>query len=277
MSEGGRLAVCATPIGNLSDISDRLRSALSEADLIYAEDTRRTGILLSHIGSSTPVRSLFAGNEKARTDELVGNVVEGKSVALVSDAGMPTVSDPGAEAVRRVRAAGKTVEVIPGPSAVTTAVALSGFSGDRFVFDGFLPRKGKERSVSLQRLVGEDRMVVLFVSPNRLVGDLEDLVAHIGPDRQIAITRELTKLHEEVWVGTVADAVEEWSGRTPKGEFTVVLGPGERDIVSLDDAIAEARDLVDSGIAPSVAARQVAGATGLSRRRIYEDLIARQD
>jgi len=276
MSEGGRLAVCATPIGNLSDISDRLRSALSDADLIYAEDTRRTGILLSHIGSSTPVRSLFAGNEKARTEELVGKVVEGKSVALVSDAGMPTVSDPGAEAVRRVRAAGKSVEVIPGPSAVTTAVALSGFGGDRFVFDGFLPRKGKERSASIHRMVGEDRMVVLFVSPNRLVGDLEDLVTAIGPDRQIAITRELTKLHEEVWVGTVVDAIEEWSERTPKGEFTVVLGPGERDIVSMDDAMTEARGLVDSGMAPSVAARQVAGATGLSRRSIYEDLIARQ-
>ncbi|MGH3650150.1 MAG: 16S rRNA (cytidine(1402)-2'-O)-methyltransferase, partial [Acidimicrobiia bacterium] len=140
----GRLLVCATPIGNLGDISDRLRDALSSADIIYAEDTRRTGKLLRHLVISVPIVSLFTGNEQARTAQLLEAVKAGETVALVTDAGMPAVSDPGAAAVRAVRDAGHPVSVIPGPSAVTTALALSGFGGGRFVFEGFLPRKGSE-------------------------------------------------------------------------------------------------------------------------------------
>ncbi len=277
MSEGGRLFVCATPIGNLEDVSARLRRTLEEVDLIYAEDTRRTGTLLRHLGVKARSRSLFSGNERERTGELVAHVVEGRSVALVSDAGMPTVSDPGAEAVRRVRDLGLPVLIVPGPSAVTAAVALSGFAADRFVFEGFLPRKGKERTGRIERLIGEDRPVVLFASPNRLVEDLTDLADALGNDQSVAVTREMTKIHEELWVGTLAEAIAVWTAREPRGEFTVVLAPGEGVKISLDDAIAEARSLLDEGMSPSMAARQVAGSTGVSRRMIYEGLMAGQD
>jgi 16S rRNA (cytidine1402-2'-O)-methyltransferase len=277
MSEGGGLVVCATPIGNLGDISDRLRATLSEADVIYAEDTRRTAVLLNHIGVSAPVRSLFVGNEEARTEELHRSVVEGKKVALVTDAGMPGISDPGAAAVRRVREAGLPVTVIPGPSAVTTAIALAGFDGERFVFEGFLPKKGRARTERLRRIAGEDRAVVLFVSPHRLQADLADLASTSGVERRVVVTRELTKLHEEVWSGTIGNAVEEWSDRAPKGEFTIVLAPADPVAVPIEDAAARARALVTGGASPSNAAREVAAETGLPRREIYEALLGSQE
>lgn len=269
----GRLVVCATPIGNLGDISDRLRATLQTADLVYAEDTRRASKLLGHLGISVPVVSLFVGNEFSRSPEIVDAVASGSQVAIVSDAGMPTVSDPGAHAVSAVREAGLRVEVIPGPSAVTTAVALSGFGGDRFVFEGFLPRKGKERAARLQGIGNETRPVVLFASPNRLSDDLADLLAACAPDRLVAVTRELTKLHEESWVGSLSDAVSRWSGET-RGEVTLVLGPTQEPEPSLDEAIIKARELVDSGESVSAAARQVSADTGVSRRDVYEALIS---
>jgi 16S rRNA (cytidine1402-2'-O)-methyltransferase len=212
-----------------------------------------------------------------RTQDLLDALGEGLTVALVSDAGMPAVSDPGAEAVRRARDAGYPVTVIPGPSAVTTAVTLAGFGADRFVFEGFLPRKGRDRSDVLARLATEDRPVVLFVSPHRLVPDLESIATATGPERAIAITRELTKLHEEVWVGAVGAAIEEWLSREAKGEFTVVVAPGPVERLPLEVVIAEARDLVAAGSSPSEAAKRVAGATGVSRRSIYQALIEDQD
>jgi 16S rRNA (cytidine1402-2'-O)-methyltransferase len=276
MSEGGRLLVCATPIGNLGDVSDRLRDALRAADVVYAEDTRRTATLLRHVEARPAVRSLFVGNEASRTEDLLGALGEGLTVAIVSDAGMPAVSDPGSGAVKKAREAGYPVTVIPGPSAVTTAVALAGFGADRFVFEGFLPRKGGERSERLARLATEDRPVVIFVSPHRLVSDLEAIAAVTGPDREIAVTRELTKLHEEVWVGPVAEAIEGWSGREAKGEFTVVVAPAPVERPPVESAIGEARDLVAAGSSPSEAAKRVAAATGVSRRSIYQALIKDQ-
>jgi len=277
MADGGRLYICATPIGNLGDVSDRLRDVLRTADVVYAEDTRRTATLLRHVGASPSVRSLFVGNEKSRTADLLVSLDQGFTVAMVTDAGMPTVSDPGSDVIRLARQAGHLVTVVPGPSAVVAAVALAGFGGDRFVFEGFLPRKGKERSERLHRISGEDRPVVLFVSPHRLVGDLESVATAIGPEREIVITREMTKLHEEVWSGPVGQAIEEWSDRVVKGELTVVVAPGEHEAPSLDSALAEARGLVEGGAAPSEAARRVARATGVSRREIYEILITDQE
>lgn len=277
MGEGGRLYVCGTPIGNLGDVSDRLRETLTAADIVYAEDTRRTATLLQHVGARPQVRSLFVGNEVRRTRDLLAALAEGQTVVIVSDAGMPAVSDPGSEAVRMAREEGYPVTVIPGPSAVTTAVVLAGFGADRFVFEGFLPRKGRERSDRLARIAAEDRPVVVFVSPHRLVPDLEAIATAIGPDREVAITRELTKLHEEVWVGPAGRAVEEWSAREPKGEFTLVVAPGALERLSVETAIVEARDLVATGSSPSEAAKRVAGATGVSRRSIYEALIGDQD
>lgn len=272
----GRLTVCATPIGNLGDVSDRLRNTLASSDAIYAEDTRRTAKLLSHLNVSVNVISLFAGNERSRTDAIVNAVRDGQSVVLVSDAGMPNVSDPGAEAVRAVRDAGLAVSVVPGPSAVSTAMALSGFVGDRYVFEGFLPKKGRERAERLSAIGNEVAPVVLFVSPNRLARDLSDLAEACNDGREVAVTRELTKLHEESWVGTLTSAIERWSGDV-KGEVTVVIGPGTRPGPDLESALIKARALMDGGSSLSDAARQVAGETGVSRTRLYEALLASQE
>lgn len=269
----GRLYVCGTPIGNLGDVSGRLRAVLVSADVVFAEDTRRTAVLLSHVGSESRLRSLFVGNEETRADEVVAAVESGQTVALVTDAGMPVISDPGAEVVRRVRSAGLSISIVPGPSAVSAALALSGFGGDRFVFEGFLPKKGREREIRIAQMDEDDRPVVLFVSPHRLVSDLESLREALGPDRGVVVTRELTKLHEESWVGSLAEAVSEWSGRPVKGEFTIVLAPGEIRAISEAEAIDAAHAEVAAGKSPSTVAREVAESSGVSRRTIYQSLI----
>jgi 16S rRNA (cytidine1402-2'-O)-methyltransferase len=271
----GRLIVCATPIGNLGDISGNLRDALADADLVFAEDTRRTAKLLRHLDISVESVSLFAGNERGRTDQVVRAVESGKTVVLVSDAGMPTVSDPGASVIRAVRDSGGQVNVVPGPSAVTTAIALSGFGGDRFVFEGFLPRKGQERAHRLREIGEETRATVLFASPKRLGADLTDLVVACGGSRGVAVGRELTKLHEETWVGSLADAAERFS-EPVKGEVTLVLAPMEPEPPSPEQAVGRARDLVADGVSVSEAARRAAEETGVSRRVVYESLISDQ-
>lgn len=271
---GGRLLVCATPIGNLGDISQRLAETLRNADLVFAEDTRRTTKLLSHLGISVEIVSLFTGNERSRTERVLRAIGSGSTVALVSDAGMPTVSDPGASVIRAVRDAGFTVSVIPGPSAVTAAVALSGFGGDRFVFEGFLPRKGRERSKRIEEIAGEPRTVVVFASPKRLAADLSDLAEACG-DREVAVCRELTKLHEETWVGSLPEAAVTWA-EPVKGEVTLVLGPIEPETASKDDAVERARVLMAEGTSISEAARRAASESGVSRRDVYEELIGDQ-
>lgn len=275
MSEGS-LVVCATPIGNLEDVSDRLRTALTACDVVYAEDTRRTGKLLRHIGATTEVRSLFTGNEARKTGELIEEVRSGKTVALVSDAGMPSVSDPGARAVARAHAEGLRVTVVPGPSAVTAAVALSGFGADRFAFEGFLPRKGSERAARIASVAAEARPVVLFASPNRLAEDLKDIAGEIDSSRRIAVLRELTKIHEEAWVGTIAEAMDRW-GEEVKGEVTLVLDGAPLEEVSLEDAVTDAKERIEGGSSLSDAARQAAELSGVSRREIYQRLISDQD
>lgn len=277
MSDKGFLYVCATPIGNLGDISERLRSTLEMVDVVYAEDTRRTGKLLGHLGISVPMRSMFSGNESERTAEMLERLGAGEKVALVSDAGTPAVSDPGANAVRLAHAAGIAVTVIPGPSAVTTAVALSGFAGERFVFEGFLPRKGPERRSRIQSLVDEERPIVFFMSPHRLVADLEALKTALGPTRELAVTRELTKLHEEVWKGSLDEAIAHWGDTTGRGEFTVVIGPAEKRLGDFEGAVAIAKTLVESGESASAAAREAARDSGHPRRKIYEALLKSQE
>lgn len=243
---------------------------------MFAEDTRRTAKLMSHLAIDVRVISLFTGNEQNRTHELVSAVDSGSTVVLVSDAGMPTVSDPGAAAVRAVRAAGHPVTVVPGPSAVTTAVALSGFGGDRFTFEGFLPRKGSERAERLRGIASDPKVVVLFASPKRLGADLADLAEVCGGDREVAVTRELTKLHEEVWVGSLDEAVGHWSVPV-RGEVTLVLGPVAKPPPSVDRATELARALVAEGIRVSEAARMASEHTGASRRALYEALLEDQE
>lgn len=264
--------MCSTPIGNLGDISTRLIETLSECDVVFAEDTRRAGLLLSHIGVSPEVRSFFVGNEGVRSAEIGERVAAGETVALVTDAGTPALADPGVLAVRATREVGGVVSVVPGPSAVTAALAVAGFGGDRFAFEGFLPRKGSDRTDRLASIARDDRPVVWFSAPRRVVTDLTDLSDHTGTDRQICVARELTKHFEEVWWGSIGEAITTWTEREPRGEFTLVLAPGEQPLVDIETAISRARELVASGASRSDAAKKAARETGLPRRSIYDGI-----
>lgn len=268
----GRLILCATPIGNLGDAPPRLVETLARCDAVYAEDTRRARTLLSAIGVEVPVRSFFVGNERERLPELVGHLSAGRTVGLLTDAGTPGVSDPGVSAVGAAREAGADVSIVPGPSAVTSAVAVSGFGGDRFVFEGFLPRKGKERAARLEALVGERRTIVLFAVPQRVLEDLADLTVALGAERPVCVVRELTKLHEEVVWYRLGQARTEFEARSPRGEFTLVIAGAPAPAPDLAAGIELARELARAGETRATAARQAAARTGADRRAIYDAL-----
>lgn len=270
----GTLILCAGPIGNLSDAPPRLAEALGSATVIYAEDTRRARVLLDHLGVRGTARSYFVGNEAERAREITARLEAGEVVALLTDAGTPGVADPGVSAVRAAVAAGATVTGIPGPSAVTMALAVSGESADRFVFEGFLPRKGRERSARLEAVAGETRTTVLFCAPGRLGADLAAIAA-VASGRTVVVCREMTKLHEEVWRGTSEEAAEHWDGRAVKGEVTVVVGGGEATGVSLEEAVSRAEMAIRDGERRSAAVRRVAAETGVGRRALYEAIIGR--
>ncbi len=265
----GTLILCATPIGNLGDAPPRLREALESADVVYAEDTRRAQTLLAHLGVRATLRSYFVGNEQERAGELAAHLANGAIVALITDAGTPAVADPGVTAVRAAREVGATTSAVPGPSAVTMALAVSGFGGDRFVFEGFLPRKGGERTGRLAAIGTEDRTVVCFTTGSRVAKDLTDLAAASPPDREVVVCRELTKAFEEIWHGRLADAPAHWEQAVVKGEFTLVLAPVEAAPPSLEEGIASVRRRIEGGERPSDAAKAVARETGLPRSDLY--------
>ncbi len=267
----GRLILCATPIGNLGDASPRLAETLGSVDLVYAEDTRRARTLLDALGVSVPVRSYFAGNEQARSKELADRLGAGDAVALITDAGTPAVADPGVSAVAAARAAGAVVGIVPGPSAVTAALACAGFGGDRFVFEGFLPRKGAARA--LETLAGETRTIVCFSSPHRLLDDLAGLRQALGAEREVCIAREMTKKFEELWWGDLEGAIAEWTDREPRGEFTIVIRGADRAPAPGIDPIVLARKLIEEGMGTSKAARVAAGMTGAKKTEIYRALL----
>ena len=219
----GTLYVCGTPIGNLDDITIRALDVFRKVDLIAAEDTRRTRKLLSHYDISTRTISYHEHNEFSRAPEIIDMIREGKSVALVTDAGMPGISDPGAYLVDSALSNALEVVPIPGPSAVIAALSVSGFPADQFTFAGFLPRKGKKRDEVLEHIADDTRVSVIYESPYRLVKTLSDLASVAGGTRKAVITRELTKLHEEVIKGTLEELSEEFSQRTVKGEITIVV------------------------------------------------------
>lgn len=270
----GTLILCGTPIGNLGDLSERAADALSTADVIFAEDTRRTGKLLNHIGASVPMKSFFAHNEQSRLVELVTHLESGETVVLVTDAGMPLVSDPGSSAVDAAVAAGGAVTVIPGPSAVVAALAVSGFDGDRFVFEGFLPRKGRARVAAMEAIGSEQRTVVLFASPARVGKDLGQLAASMVAGRRVVLARELTKLHEEIWRGTIAQAVEHWTSvEKTRGEFTIVIEGAQPIAGDIDTATDAAKRLIHQGSTTSDAVRQIAKSAGVSRRELYDRVL----
>jgi 16S rRNA (cytidine1402-2'-O)-methyltransferase len=266
----GRLVVCPTPIGNLEDITLRVLSALREADVVACEDTRRTRVLLDRYGVRAKLVSYHEHNEQARSSELVGRMREGAVVALVSDAGMPLVSDPGYVLVRACVAAGLPVEVLPGPSAAITALVASGLPADEWHFHGFLPRKKGELSRVLAEPGGT---LVAFESPRRLPATLE-LLAEIDPEREVALCRELTKAHEEVVRGAAAELASRYASAPPKGEIVLVLAPVAPPAAGgADPAAVEAvRELVDAGAHPRKAATVVAGLTGSSANALYRAL-----
>ncbi len=259
----------------MGDASPRLHAALRDADVVYAEDTRRSSYLLQTLGLNRPLRSYFAGNEAARSEEVAERLRSGETVALLTDAGMPSVSDPGLTAARAAHTVGATVTVVPGPSAVTAALAVSGLPSDRFVFEGFLPRKRSGRQALLEELAEEPRTIVLFAAPSRVAEELSELSAALGTHRPVAVVRELTKLHEEVWRGGLGMAVTEFSQRTSiKGEITIVIGPKPVVAADLSAAATTARKAIESGVKPSEAVREAAAAHNVSRRLLYQEVIA---
>ena len=269
----GVLHVVATPIGNLGDLSERARETLASADLVVAEDTRRTGKLLASVGVEARMRSMFEGNERRRTEEVLAALRDGQTVALVSDGGTPLVSDPGYPLVRACIDEGMEVRVVPGPSAAIAALVVSGFPTDRFVFEGFLPRTAGDRRARLAALTDEPRTVVLYESPRRLATLLGELAA-IDADRRVAVCRELTKLHEEVRRGSVAELRAKLGEVPVKGEVVVVLEGRSADVpADVDAAVAQARDLVADGARKREAAHRVAERTGVPANAIYRALV----
>jgi 16S rRNA (cytidine1402-2'-O)-methyltransferase len=265
----GRLIVCPTPIGNLEDVTLRVLAALREADVIACEDTRRTGTLLARYGVDSPRVSYHEHNERARAAELVARMRQGATVALVSDAGMPLVSDPGLILVRECVAAGLGVEVLPGPSAVLSALVASALPAEHWRFVGFLPRKKGE----LAAVLGSPETLVAFESPRRMAATLTVLAAMDGA-RQVAVCRELTKLHEEIVRGTAAELAERYAQQGPRGEIVLVLGPATSMEVDLAGPLQALRTLVAAGAKPRPAAGVVADLTGASANALYRALTA---
>jgi 16S rRNA (cytidine1402-2'-O)-methyltransferase len=270
----GALVLVATPIGNLGDLSPRAREALAEAELICCEDTRRTRVLLSASGIPAGKRllSLHGHNEADRLARVSACVAGGGTVVVVSDAGTPGISDPGAWLAAQLAAAGETVTTVPGPSAAICALVVSGLPTDRFSVEGFLPRKGTERRARVDAVMGDARTCVVFEAPGRVAGTLAELAA-VDPSRSVAVVRELTKVHEEVWRGRLGQAAEAFAEAPPRGEVVLVVGgappapaPEERDVE------AAVRSVLDED--PSAGARQVAdrvaSTLGVPKRRAYE-------
>jgi 16S rRNA (cytidine1402-2'-O)-methyltransferase len=271
--KAGRLVVCGTPIGNLGDASPRLARALADADLVACEDTRQTGKLLAHLGVKARMVSYHEANERDRAVELAGEIAAGKRVALVSDAGMPGVSDPGHDLIGACLDRGLPVEVIPGPSAVLAALVLSGLPTDRFCFEGFLPRKPGPRDRRLAELAGERRTMVFFEAPHRVLATLAAMAAVFGPDRPAAVTRELTKLHEEALRGPLAEVRDRLEAQGPRGELTIVVGGAPDHDLRAVDLAAEVARLVEAGATTRDAISEVASAAGAPRRSVYQAVL----
>ncbi len=266
------LLLAGAPLGNPADVSPRLRAALSDVDIVAAEDTRRLQRLTDALDIDRPARvvSYFEGNEEQRTPELVAELVEGRAVLLITDAGMPSVSDPGYRLVRAAIDAGVQVTCLPGPSAVTTALALSGLPSDRFCFEGFLPRKAGKRRRALAELAAEQRTIVFFEAPHRLAEMLADAAAVLGADRPAAVCRELTKTYEEVRRGPLAELVS-WAAAGVRGEITVVIGGTSVAAAAPEpeELAAAVRERVAAGLSRRDAVTAVAEQTGVARRLVY--------
>ena len=267
----GTLYLVGTPIGNLEDITFRALRVLKQADLIAAEDTRHTGKLLHHFQVGTPQISYHDHNTQQRVLQLVRKLQAGDVIALVTDAGMPSISDPGYELVCACIEADITVVPIPGPSAVISAIAAAGLPCDRFVFEGFLPVKGKHRSDRIKALETELRTSVFYESPHRLVKTLTDFAAVLDLDRRIVLARELTKRYEEFWRGTLQEAISYYTTTAPKGEFTLLIAPTTTTFsLSKTEVTTELKNLLAQGQSRTEASRNLAQISSLSKREIYQ-------
>jgi 16S rRNA (cytidine1402-2'-O)-methyltransferase len=271
----GTLVLAGTPIGNTDDASPALKAAIASADVVAAEDTRRFGLLLSRLGWERPARvvSYFDGNEAGRAAELLDELLAGATVVVVTDAGMPTVSDPGFRLVTAAVEAGVTIRVVPGPSAVLVALALSGLPTDRFCFEGFLPRKGEQRRRRLAELTREQRTMVFFEAPHRLDAFLADARAAFGDDRRAAVSRELTKTYEETRRGSLADLAA-WADGGVRGEITVVVAGASPQAPQEEDAVAAVLARVGDGERFATAVTSVAEELGVTRKPLYDAALA---
>lgn len=268
----GTLYVVATPLGHLGDLSPRAADTLRSVAIVAAEDTRRSRTLLSHVDSHAKLVSCHAHSDTGRLARLVDELLAGRSIALVTDAGTPAVSDPGPALVARARAAGVPVVAVPGPSAVATALSISGLSGDRYTFLGFLPRKGRERHRLLAQASASAWPVVMFEAANRLVALLGDLAASAGDDREVIVAREMTKVHEEMRSGSLADLAAHYRAHEPRGEVTVILAGGPEPAPAAPTGAQprmRARQLLAEGISRKDAAHRLAEEFALSRNDAY--------
>lgn len=268
---GGTLYVVATPLGNLADLSERARDVLRSADLIAAEDTRVSRALLTHVGGRARMVSVHAHAPAARTAQVLAALAAGRSVALLSDAGTPGISDPGAALARAARAAGATIVAVPGPTAVAAALSISGLAADRYTFMGFLPRAGGARRRLLDQVAASEWTVVLFEAANRLEALLDDLAGRLGAEREAAVARELTKVHEECRTGTLAELAGYYREHPPKGEVTVMVA-GRRLKPTPEDpeaVRARARQLLAAGGTRRDVAGRLAEELAISRNAAY--------
>ena len=271
----GKLYICPTPIGNLEDMTYRTIRILNEVDLIAAEDTRHSIKLLNHFGIKKPMVSYFEHNKHQRGEIICRRILSGENCAIVTDAGMPCISDPGELLVKQCEKYGIEVKAVPGPSAVISALAISGLPTGRFTFEGFLSVNKPSRREHLQEIVSERRTMVFYEAPHKLTATLKDLYKYLG-DRRIALIKELTKIHETVERTTLSEACEKYSAQTPKGEFVIVIEgstePKQKE-VSLDEAVALAKGLVENGMAINDAAKEIAKETKLKKGDIYKALL----
>lgn len=269
------LYVVGTPIGNMGDMSPRAVETLEAVDFIAAEDTRVTVKLLNHFGIKKPMISYFEHNRKEKGEVIINRILAGESCAIVTDAGMPCISDPGEDLIKQCEEAGIKTVVVPGPSAVISALAVSGLETGRFTFEGFLSVNKKSRSEHLESLLSERRTMIFYEAPHKIANTLNDFYATFG-DRKLTIARELTKLHEEIIRTTTKQAAEKYADGSLKGEIVLVL-EGKKDedtsVISLSDAVAYAQTLIDGGMRPTEAAKQAATMAGLKKNDIYKELM----
>lgn len=271
----GKLYVVGTPIGNLGDMSPRAVETLEKVDFIAAEDTRVTVKLLNHFGIKKEMLAYYEHNKNTKGNLIIERLLKGESCALVSDAGMPAISDPGEDLVREVRKLDIEVESVPGPSALITALAISGFPSGRFCFEGFLSMNKPSRRAHLEELKNEKRTMIFYEAPHKLLATLKDMLKTFG-DREIALVRELTKIHETVYTTTLSEAIDHYEENAPRGEFVLILkGKTEEETqkYSLEDAINIARGLMDKGESASSAAKEAASLTGFKKGDIYKGIL----